>query len=161
MADLLGALRTLALHRVDFTVVGGVAAVLQGVALVTMDLDVVYGLDDENVDRMLQALDDLDARFRTHPDLRPDRSHVASRGHKLMLTRCGPVDVLGYAGQQHDYVDLARHSRLISLGDDLEVLVVDLPMLIRIKEELPYEKDRAVLPLLRATLRARDSAEES
>ena len=158
--DLLGALQTLTRHGVAFTVVGGVAAVLHGTALVTMDLDVVYDLSPDNVDRVLEALTELDACFRNRPDLRPDRSHMASRGRKLMLTRCGPLDMLGYAGDQHEYAELARHSVRMPLGDDLDVLVVDLPMLIRIKEELPYEKDRAVLPLLRATLQARTPADE-
>ena len=158
-SDLLGAIQVLTRHGVAFTVVGGVAAVLHGAALVTMDLDVVYDLSPENVERVLKALDDLDACFRARPDLRPARAHMASRGHKLMLTRCGPLDMLGFAGDGHAFEELARHSIRIPLGDACDVLVVDLPMLIRIKEELPFDKDRAVLPLLRATLEARESSE--
>jgi hypothetical protein len=154
---LLGALEVLTRHRVAFTVVGGVAAVLQGAALVTMDLDVVYDLADENVDRVMAALTDLDAHFRARADLRPQRSHMAAHGHRLLITRYGPLDMLSYAGDQHTYAKLAAASVPMSLGDGLDVLVVDLPMLIRIKEELPFEKDQAVLPLLRATLKARSS----
>lgn len=86
---------------------------------------------------------------------------MTSRGHKLLMTRCGPLDMLGFAGNQHDYQELAQQSVAVSIDEDVQVLVVDLPMLIRIKEELPFEKDRAVLPLLRATHRIRLSLQGS
>jgi hypothetical protein len=38
-------LRTLSEHRVDFIVVGGVGAVLQGAPIMTFDLDVVHSTD--------------------------------------------------------------------------------------------------------------------
>lgn len=40
--DLFGLLQALAEQRVDFIVIGGVAAVLQGAPIATFDLDVVH-----------------------------------------------------------------------------------------------------------------------
>jgi hypothetical protein len=44
--------RVLVDHRVRFLIVGGMAAVLQGAPIQTFDIDVVYALDAENLDRL-------------------------------------------------------------------------------------------------------------
>src|SRR5882672_5233809 len=51
-------------HRVDFVVVGGVAAVLGGAPISTFDLDIVHDRSPANVVRLLGALAELDARYR-------------------------------------------------------------------------------------------------
>ena len=48
MKDFLDPLRILTSHGVDFIVVGGVAAVANGVPINTWDLDVVYSTDPQN-----------------------------------------------------------------------------------------------------------------
>jgi hypothetical protein len=53
-------LRALVEHHVDFIVVAGVGAVLQGAAIATFDLDVVHSAEAANVERLLAAL----ARWR-------------------------------------------------------------------------------------------------
>ncbi len=151
----LAALSCLVEHELRFIVVGGVAAVLHGVPLYTGDVDVLYALDDENVDRAMRAVEAMDARFRERPDIAPARSHLASRGHKLLTTRFGHVDMLGFIGKDRDYDQLLAHSVRLQISD-LEVDVLDLPMIIAIKEELGHPKDLASLPLLRATLQRRD-----
>jgi len=91
------ALEVLARHHVDFVVVGGVAAVLEGASISTFDLDIVHDRSPENVARLLSALVDLDARYRdlTGRVLRPEAHGLEGQGHHLLLTRCGPLDVLG------------------------------------------------------------------
>jgi hypothetical protein len=49
---------------VDFIVVGGVGAVLQGAPISTFDLDRVHPRTRKNVDRLMVALELLDARYR-------------------------------------------------------------------------------------------------
>jgi hypothetical protein len=150
--DTLALLRVLHRHRVKHIVVGMTAAVLQGAPAVTLDLDVVYALDPENVDRLLDALTELDATFR-HDDRRisPNRSHLESAGHKLLTTVFGDLDLLGTID------DGAGHDAL--LPDSLELGLADRPVrvlrlrrLIEIKERAGRPKDLAVLPLLRSTL---------
>ena len=85
----------LAGHGVDFIVVGGVAAVLGGAPISTFDLDIVHARDPDLV-RLVAALGDLDARYRDPAGrvLRADAAGLAGNGHHLLMTRCGPVDVL-------------------------------------------------------------------
>lgn len=145
-------LRTLADRRVAFIVVGGVAAVLDGAPVNTFDIDIVHSRESENLDRLLAALQDLDACYRHKPELHPDESHLATAGHQLLLTRFGPLDVLGAIGKGRVYDDLLPHSRPVEISPGLAVRVLDLETVIAVKEELGSEKDLATLPVLRRTL---------
>jgi hypothetical protein len=147
------ALEVLARHRVDFVVVGGVAAVLAGAPISTFDLDIVHDRSATNVARLLNALTDLDARYRdlTGRILRPEARALEGEGHHLLLTRCGPLDVLGRIGRGHGYQDLIADSTMQPLGE-LAICVLGLEALIRTKIEAGRDKDRAVLPILRRTL---------
>ncbi len=147
------ALEVLAHHHVDFVVVGGVAAVLGGAPISTFDLDIVHDRAPTNVARLLSALADLDARYRdlTGRVLRPEARALEGEGHHLLLTRCGPLDVLGKIGLGSSYQDLIVDSIKRPLGE-LTVYVLGLEALIRAKTEAGRAKDRAVLPILRRTL---------
>jgi hypothetical protein len=120
-----------ALHGggVDFILVGGLAAVLNGAPVGTFDIYVVHSREAANSDRLLPVAEALDAVFRIQPErrLKPNASHLASAGHLNLITRYGPLDLLG------------------TIGRSLETLIA-------IKQELAGEKDRAVLPILRRTL---------
>jgi hypothetical protein len=142
---------------VEFLVVGGVAAVLQGAPISTFDLDVVHCTDSANVARVLAALEELDAIYRTQPDLRlrPNASHLSSPGHQLLITRLGPLDLLGCIGRDRSYRDLIAHTTELKVADSLLVKVLDLETQIAVKEEIDSEKDRAALPILRRTLEER------
>jgi len=61
------------------------------------------------------------------------------------------VDFLGTIGRGHDYTTLLDETELRALGS-LEVRVLSLSALIRVKEETARDKDRAVLAILRRTL---------
>ena len=152
--DFAAILRALVEHGVEFIVVGGVGAVLQGAPVATFDLDLVHARTEQNISRLLAALDALDACYRTQPEkrLRPGASQLASPGHQLLMTRYGPVDLLGAIGRSRGYEDLLSHSREVAVAEGVVVRVLDLETQIAVKEEVGAEKDRAVLPLLRRTL---------
>src|SRR5215831_19049590 len=57
----------LAEARVEFIVVGGLSAVLQGVPIVTLDLDICYRRTPENITRLVGALAPLQPRPRGFP----------------------------------------------------------------------------------------------
>ena len=143
--------------RVEFIVVGGLSAILNGAPVTTFDLDVVHSRDPQNVARLLSALETVDAIYRIQPErrLRPAASHLESAGHQNLITRYGPLDLLGAIGNGLSYADLVPHSAEKDLGEGFRCRVLNLEMLIALKEELGGEKDRAVLPILRRTLEER------
>lgn len=142
---------------VDFIVVGGVSAALHGAPVTTFDLDVVHARDPENISRLLNALVSLDAYYRFHPEtrLKPQALHLSSPGHQLLMTRFGPLDLLGALSGDRSYGDLFPHTTEMTVGPNVRVRVLDLETLIQVKEETGGEKDQAVLPILRRTLRER------
>jgi hypothetical protein len=152
-SDLSATLGALVKAGVEFVLVGGLAAVLDGAPVQTYDLDIVHSRAADNIVRLLGVLESLDAVFRIQPErrLRPTVSHLGGPGHLNLITRLGPLDVLGTIGRGLSYDDLLPHSVEMDIGGAL-IRVLDLETLIAIKEELGGEKDRAVLPILRRTL---------
>ena len=153
-SDFSAILRALAAQDVAFVLVGGLAAALDGAPITTYDADIVHSRDEANVARLLCVLADLDAIFRMQPErrLKPSASHLAGPGHLNLITRYGPLDVLGTIGHSLGYRELLPHSAELQIGDGVQIRVLDLETLIALKEELAGEKDRAVLPILRRTL---------
>jgi hypothetical protein len=151
--DYLALVRALVEHGVDFIIVGGVSAVLHGAPVATFDLDVVYSRTPENITRLLSALQDLDAYYRGRGEqtLRPTPARLQSPGHQLLMTRLGPLDLLGTIGAGHDYDGLLTHTLELQVSG-MPVRILDLETLIRTKVELDRDKDRAVIPILRRTL---------
>jgi hypothetical protein len=152
--NFLSILETLVRNQVEFIVVGGVAAGLRGAPVSTLDLDVVHSTGPENVSRILSVLEELDAWYRHYRErrLRPDASHLTSPGHQLLITRFGPLDVLGMIGKGRTYSDLLPLTEEMEVRSGIRVRVLSLEAQIAIKEEVGGEKDVAVLPLLRRTL---------
>jgi hypothetical protein len=101
----------------------------------------------------LPALKELNAYYRGRQDqrLKPNQDHLSSPGHQLLMTRFGPLDLLGTIGAGQSYPDLLKHSDEIEIGK-MRLRVLSLEKLIEVKEELGSEKDKAILPILRQTL---------
>jgi hypothetical protein len=147
-------LRQLKAADVDFVVVGGLAAVLNGAPVDTFDVDLVHSRDPANTSRLLPRLTEMDAIFRIQPErqLRPELSHLAGPGPLNLITRYGPLDLLGTIGGGLGFEDLRPHSLEMKIAAETSVNVLDLATLIALKEELMGEKDRITLPVLRRTL---------
>lgn len=155
MAQLQQILRVLVEHEVAFIVVGGVAAVLQGAPITTQDLDIVYSLVPPNPERLLAALQSLDAVFRDDPRrIAPHMGHLVTRGHKLLTTRHGQLDCLGSIEESTTYSDLLAHSDEMESGGFC-FRVLSLPRLIEVKAKLSRPKDQLMLLQLRGTLEER------
>ena len=74
------------------------------------------------------------------------------REHRVELEPySGPLDLLGTIGAGRGYEDLLPHSDEIEIGH-LRLRVLSLEKLIEVKEEMGFEKDKAILPILRQTL---------
>lgn len=156
--NILDAIETLTRHRAEFIVVGGVAAVLWGAPVSTFDLDIVYRRAGDNIERLAAALRELEAIYRDPAGRRiePDPARLAHGGHHLLKTRCGPLDVLGTIGAGLSYEDLISQTAELEVAG-VEVPVLHLRVVIETKQQTGRDKDLAVLPVLRETLRLIES----
>ncbi len=156
----LGLLRTLLRHGVEFFVVGGVAAQLEGAPIVTFDLDVLFDKSPENLSRLLAALREINARYRDPAGrhIEPDLEKLATMRLHLLVTDLGPLDVLGSIGDGLGYQDLVDRTVVFELGEE-RVLVLELAAVIETKEQANRDKDRAMLPVLRQTLAMKGRSE--
>lgn len=151
-AKYLPLLRVLVAHDVEFILVGGLAAVLQGAPIVTGDLDIVHRRTPENVTKLLAALVELEAVYRIDPRrLKPTEAHLSGPGHALLSTKFCDLDVLGTIFADTGYEGLKDDAFELELGD-VTVDVLGLERLIQSKEYAARGKDLAVLPALRAAL---------
>lgn len=146
-------------HEVEFIVVGGVAAVIQGAPVTTFDLDTLIRIHEDNAERLSLVLNELDARYREHQAVvKPTKEDIMAGGHLLLLTRAGPLDLLGFIGDKNRYEDMLPQSTEVSMATET-IRVLDLDELIRQKKESDRPKDRAMLELLEEALRLRSQKE--
>ena len=156
--DPVAMLRLLHAHRVQFIVVGGIAARLRGAPLLTQDVDITPAPDRANLERLAGALKDLDARLRTatEPDGVPfpfDPGLLENATVWTLTTKHGDLDLVVSPAGTDGYRDLIRDADELNVATepDLGVQVASLADVIRSKEAAGREKDRAALPLLRRT----------
>jgi predicted nucleotidyltransferase len=149
----------LARHDVRFVIVGGMSAVLHRVPVLTEDVDIVHDRSDDNVERLAQALDELDAVYRDDPRrIRPGTSHLAGPGHHLLEIGRVHLDVLGTIDDGLVYADLLPHSVVMEVAGHV-LRVLTLEKLIEIKRKLERPKDKFMLLHLEATLDERKKRE--
>lgn len=150
--DFLEILKVLSDYKVDFIIVGGVCGVLHGAPVSTFDLDLVHSRSQENLHRLMTALEVLEACYRGREDqrLKPGIGHLSSSGHQLLLTNHGPLDLLGTIGKGHDYLDLLNNTVELEI-EGLHLRMLDLDDLIRIKKETITDKDKVMLLILERT----------
>jgi len=139
---------------VELILVGGVAAVVQGAPIHTFDLDIVFLKTDENLARLLAALQEIDARYLDPAGrhIVPDAEKLASFKMHQLVTALGPLDVMETIGAGMSYGDLV-HDAQISEVAGMNVRVLGLETIILSKEQANRDKDRATLHVLRQTLR--------
>ena len=154
-------LRVLIRHRVDFIVVGGVAAVFEGAPIVTLDLDIVYDPAPENNSRLAAALTELKALYKDPAGRRivPDVAKLATIKTHLLLTDLGGLDVLRAIGDGLTYPDLVDRSSQFEVAG-MRLRVLNLETVIESKEFANRDKDRAVLPILRRTLELKAQSDD-
>lgn len=141
-------------HRVDYVLVGGLAAVLHGSPTTTNDADIFPESSSGNLERLGDALRDLDARVRSdaEPDGVPFDPYPALLASVSMLnltTRCGDLDLTFRPTGMGAYGDVVDASVPI----DLETVIVRIAALddiIDSKRAANRPKDRATLPVLHA-----------
>lgn len=150
-------LRALTEGNVRFIVVGGIAAVAQGVPVVTFDVDVVHERSPENVQRLLAVLTGIDAvyvRPSGSPPIAPRSDLLLGDGHHLLTSVHGRLDVLGRIEGGRGYEELLPFTVGSRFGDAV-VRLLSVETILEIKRASARPKDQALVPLLQAVLRRR------
>jgi len=147
-------LQVLARHEVDFILVGGMAAIIAGAPISTFDLDIVVAKTAENMQRLLPALQEMDARYLDPAGrhIVPDADKLATFKTHLLVTSLGALDVMVTIGAGLSYADLIGDTQVSDVAG-VQVRVLGLETVILSKEQANRDKDRATLPILRRTLR--------
>lgn len=127
--------RVLLDHRVDFIVIGGVAARLHDTGHATVDIDICPSSVEENLERLSAALRALGARLRVEGEpgsvpFDPHPQQLRQMSTLTLLTVHGPVDLC--------------FAPVASLGD-----------VVTSKRSAGRPKDIVALPALEARLRQR------
>jgi hypothetical protein len=128
---------------VDFVVVGGVALVLRGSSRVTVDLDLCYARDHENLRRLAGALAPHHPRLRGAPPDLPflwDERTLASGLNFTLTTDLGDLDILGEVIGVGGYAEVAAGASDLVVGDHA-IRVMDLDLLERSKRAAGRAKD--------------------
>jgi hypothetical protein len=145
-------LELLARHGVDFVLIGGVAAAARGSARGTYDLDVAYARDEANLERLANALREVDASLRGAPPDVPfilDANTLEQGLNFTFATTSGSLDVLGEPAGAPHYRELRAAATPVEIRG-VKVLVASIDHLIAMKEAAGRPHDKTVAAELRA-----------
>jgi|ERR1700680_1024920 len=143
-------------HGVRYVLIGGLAAVLHGSPLPTLDADICPSSEPDNLERLASALAELAARIRT-PDTAEgvrfpfDAGFLASVQLLNLTTRYGDLDLSFRPAGTEGFSELAPHALTVEIRG-LPVAVATLEDVIRSKEAANRPKDQRALPILRQLL---------
>jgi predicted nucleotidyltransferase len=150
--DYAALLRALAAGRVEFIIVGGLAATIHGAARATYDVDVVYARTPANLSRIVAALAPLRPYLRGAPAGLPFTWNVdtLSKGLNFTLTTTlGDLDLLGEITYGGTYDALLSDTEVVTvLG--IECRCLSLEQLIQVKRAAGRVKDLEALAELEA-----------
>ncbi|MFT3839515.1 MAG: hypothetical protein QM723_21205 [Myxococcaceae bacterium] len=138
--------------KLDFIVVGGVAATLHGVAEPTRDLDVCIRLTDDSWTRVAQVIAPLQPRYALTPDLRPivaTPEELRQYRNLYVLTDLGRIDFLSEVPPIGDIDKVAGRAVEMQL-DEKRIRVISVDDLLKVKEHVRRPKDLEVAAELRA-----------
>lgn len=144
------AIDSLAKHKVEFVIVGGVAVIAHGVPYATFDLDFCYARTKENLGKIIEALAPFNPRLRDFSTDLPfvwDERTLQGGTNFTFQTDIGDIDLLGEVAGVGSYAEVFNHSTTLKLFD-CEVRVLSLESLIKAKKTAGRAKDLLVLPQL-------------
>ncbi|HEX6539592.1 MAG TPA: hypothetical protein VF155_10465 [Candidatus Dormibacteraeota bacterium] len=148
-------LRLLVEYRVDFILIGGLAATVHGSPFATFDVDVVPRRTPANLERLSEALQALTARVYVSAEetlvFSHDGQSLADVEVWKLSTRFGGLDISFVPSGTAGYSDLAERAERFELGG-IGVEVAALEDVIRSKSAAGRERDLLALPALRRLL---------
>jgi hypothetical protein len=152
-------IKVLAKHRVDFVLIGALAARLQGFPRLTADADITPARDRDNLSRLAAALRELNARVFTEAvpkGLAFDCSaQTLSRAEMWnLVTAAGRLDLAFTPSGTAGYEDLMRGALRFEVYG-VELLAASLEDIIRSKEAADRPQDRQDVLVMREMQRRR------
>ena len=159
MLDAPALLRLLAQHKVEYVVIGGLAMVTHGSAVVTEVLDLCYRRTDTNLTALAAALAPLHPYLRGAPPGLPFRFDVPTIQAGLnftLSTDLGPLDLIAEIAGIGSYDAALAQSEPHTIYD-LTVRVLSLDSLIAAKKAAGRLKDKLHLLELEELKKLRDA----
>lgn len=149
---------------VAFVIIGGMAAVAQGSAYVTADLDICYQRQPRNYQQLSRALRPFKPRLRGAPADLPfvlDDMTLKAGLNFTLTTEGGDLDLMGEVVGLGAYEVVKAHAEEVELYG-YRVWVLTLAGLILSKQAAGRPKDLRLLPELKAlqALRAESHEDE-
>lgn len=151
-------------HEVAYVVIGGVAAQAWSASLgvsikPTLDIDITPDVDAANMQRLSEALHELQAKVRSDADptgLPFDHDGVSLGRVAVWNLICpaGPFDLALIPTGTAGYADLAQRARIVVV-EGIQTPLADLADVIRSKRAANRPKDLEVLPALEEAQRRR------
>lgn len=142
----------------EYVVIGGIAATFQGSTTITRDFDICYARERANLERLVSALRELDARLRgvdVDVPFQLDAASLRNRLNFTFMTKHGDFDCLGDPGGGFDYELLERNADRMDFGG-WKVMVASLDDLIAMKRAAGRNKDLIEVENLSALREVRD-----
>ena len=159
-------LGALALHQVEFVLIGSYGAIVQGIELPLTDVDIVPAGGTSNLERLVDALKALAAtRINAAPGESPfptffdDPSSIMSNDVWNLKTPSGKLDlVLHPSGFDGGYSAFLRNARQLQITSSdhatpITVLVADAYDIYLSKRRAGRDKDRAMLKAFESVVR--------
>lgn len=145
-----------------FVIVGGMAAVAQGSAYLTVDLDVCYERNSVNLQRVSDALRPLNPQLRGAPAGLPfvlDPATLKAGLNFTLITDAGDIDLLGEVSGLGFYEQVKKQAEEVEVFDH-RLWVLTIEGLIQSKQAAGREKDLRLIPELRALRALREQSEK-
>lgn len=148
---------------VDYVLIGGLAAVLHGSAMLTQDVDICFARDEGNLRALAKVLSELGAKLRGVGEPVPFVADEKTLGRAELLTldtSAGPLDLVSLPPGAPSYEVLRRRALRLDLGA-FAVPVASVEDLIAMKRAAGRPKDLLAVEELEAIVRLSGSAARS
>lgn len=134
-------------HDVDFMLVGGLAGMAHGSSYPTYDVDIAYERSPRNLERLAEALLEMEATLRGAPADLPficDAETLRRGLNFTFQTKHGPFDVIGELRGVGPYVRVARAAVRTRI-EGVQIDVISLDHLIAMKSAAGRDKDKLMV----------------
>ena len=154
-------IEALVAEKVDFVLVGGLAAMFNGTTRVSLDVDIAYATYSSNLEGMARVLNAFEPRIKflgkpSEEAITVTPEMIKKQRVMQFVTSAGEIDILDVIGGFKTYGQIKRYSTVEDYGFPINILSIE--GLIKAKRALKRPKDLADLIELEALLELRNAA---